>query len=243
MPYLSLMSARSNPFEPPADEEEAGSQHGPIFGPVPFVNVHQHDRIELGAKDAFTLYFAQGLVYYAGRFYGEWSVFEGPPLPDDARRLAPFDPDQAKLPEPLAPYECKLPGYFHCGVPGVIAHLENGRLRPDAKVERCDQCQRYPDDDAARQKMSELDLVWQHELHLQRYTVHLYATVRITYGELEAPSYEAAARMADELFDWDQHRNRAEFADEITEYLVDRAGDVDYSHSRRFDADFEEVRL
>lgn len=59
------------------------------------------------------------------------------------------------LPEPC---ECERPGYFCCGVPGVVAHLEGGHLAEGAVVERCDQCQRYPDDDAARQRLDELGL-------------------------------------------------------------------------------------
>src|SRR5690606_39269897 len=54
--------------------------------------------------------------------------------------------------------ECEAPGHFYCGVPGILAHLENGRLAAGSKVERCDICQRYPTDDAARQKLSELGL-------------------------------------------------------------------------------------
>jgi hypothetical protein len=54
--------------------------------------------------------------------------------------------------------ECELPGYFCSGVPGIIAHCENGRLAPGATVERCDLCQRYPSDEAARQKLVELGL-------------------------------------------------------------------------------------
>ncbi len=243
MPYLSLLSPQSNPYEPPSADEEHETQEGPIFGPLPFVHVHRQTGIQLGADDSFQLSFVKGLVYYGGRFYGGWSVLDGPLLPEDARRLVPFDPDQAELPMPLVPCECELPGYFHCGVPGILAHLEIGRLPPDAKVERCQLCQRYADDDAAMRKLNDLGLVWQHEQHLERYMVHMYATVRVTFGELQAVSPQAAARAAEELFDWDQQRDRADFADEITEYLVDLAGDLGYSRSRRLNADFEEIAI
>ncbi len=54
---------------------------------------------------------------------------------------------------------CELPGYFCSGVPGILAHIENGRLAAGAEVERCDQCQRYPSDEAARERLRELGFV------------------------------------------------------------------------------------
>ena len=54
------------------------------------------------------------------------------------------------------PCECEKSGYFCSGVPGILAHVENGRLAPGAKVERCDLCRRYASDEAALQKMREL---------------------------------------------------------------------------------------
>ncbi|QDU42885.1 Flagellin N-methylase [Symmachiella dynata] len=65
--------------------------------------------------------------------------------------------------EPLLPLseqgelcECEKPGHFHSGVPGILAHVENGKIAADAKVERCDLCARYPTDEAAREKLIEL---------------------------------------------------------------------------------------
>ena len=54
--------------------------------------------------------------------------------------------------------ECELPGYFCSGVPGILAHLENGRLEPEGQVERCDVCLRYESDAAALKKLRELGL-------------------------------------------------------------------------------------
>jgi len=54
------------------------------------------------------------------------------------------------------PCECEKPGRFCSGVPGILAHMENGRLALGAKVERCDVCQRYPTDEAALKKLREL---------------------------------------------------------------------------------------
>ena len=54
--------------------------------------------------------------------------------------------------------DCQLPGYFCSGVPGILAHMENGRLAPGAQVQRCDQCQRYPSDQAALERLGELGI-------------------------------------------------------------------------------------
>lgn len=55
--------------------------------------------------------------------------------------------------------ECELPGFFCCGIPGILAHLERGRVAQGAKVERCDQCQRYESDEVAQQKLIELGIL------------------------------------------------------------------------------------
>jgi hypothetical protein len=55
--------------------------------------------------------------------------------------------------------DCELPGFFCCGVPGILAHLKGRRVAPGAKVERCDQCQRYESDEAARHKLIELGIL------------------------------------------------------------------------------------
>jgi hypothetical protein len=52
--------------------------------------------------------------------------------------------------------DCQLPGFFCSGIPGIVAHVENGRLSATAKVERCDACLRYPSDEAALKKLREL---------------------------------------------------------------------------------------
>jgi hypothetical protein len=52
--------------------------------------------------------------------------------------------------------DCEKPGFFCSGVPGILAHMENGCLAAGTKVERCDQCQRYPTDEAALAKLQEL---------------------------------------------------------------------------------------
>ena len=54
--------------------------------------------------------------------------------------------------------ECESPGYFHSGVLGILAHMENGHLAEGAKAERCDLCKRYPSDEAAREQLRALGL-------------------------------------------------------------------------------------
>jgi hypothetical protein len=55
--------------------------------------------------------------------------------------------------------ECEEPGCFYSGVPGILARVENGKLVPGTKVERCDLCQRYSSDEAALEKLRELGYV------------------------------------------------------------------------------------
>ena len=52
-------------------------------------------------------------------------------------------------PRTREPCDCELPGYFHTGVPGILAAMEDGRVAPQAIVERCDQCCRFETDVAA----------------------------------------------------------------------------------------------
>ncbi len=58
------------------------------------------------------------------------------------------------------PCDCEQPdGYFYSGIPGILAHLEGGKLTHGGTVERCDQCERYPSDVVARAKLVELGLI------------------------------------------------------------------------------------
>ncbi len=79
--------------------------------------------------------------------------------PDEAGE--PEEPDEADNTENPAPHnrytcECEQPGCFCCGIPGILAHLENGRLAEGAKVERCGLCCRYPSDAAALERLREV---------------------------------------------------------------------------------------
>jgi len=63
----------------------------------------------------------------------------------------------ASKPEPES-CECQMPGEFCCGVPGILAKVENCRVVAGAEVQRCDQCDRYPSDQAAYEKLVELGM-------------------------------------------------------------------------------------
>ena len=87
--------------------------------------------------------------------------------PSEIRELYPQFADAAPLPtqeidalcerlniadDPAADSEvcdCEAPGFFHAGVPGILAHLQDGRVAPGALIERCDLCQRFPSDEQA----------------------------------------------------------------------------------------------
>lgn len=56
------------------------------------------------------------------------------------------------------PCDCEAPGPFWSGVPGILARVVHGRIDPTS-VERCDACERYPSDDAARERLRELKLL------------------------------------------------------------------------------------
>jgi hypothetical protein len=159
------------------------------------------------------------------------------------------DPDPAaELLEEEARCDCELSGDFCCGVPGVLAYLEYGRVPPDCQVERCDACERFASDAAAVARLRELGLFaigdprsLEPDERLQTYTVHCYAIVRVKLPGIPAGTPREAACRASDLFDWDRHHADAEFADEISEYLVDIDGDEDFSGSKRFDGNLNPV--
>ena len=137
--------------------------------------------------------------------------------------------------------ECELPGPFHTGEPGVLAAMERGRLAPDAVVERCDQCRRFPTDAAAHARLCEMGLADPATASGPSFTVHFYAVVCVKFPGVVAEDARAAARQVRERFDWDTHQDQAEYADEILELLVDVDGDPDARRSHRFSADLTEI--
>jgi hypothetical protein len=76
------------------------------------------------------------------------------PMPVEPRSESFAEEDESE------PCECEAPDQpFYCGVPGILAHVENGRVVPDTRVERCDACERFASDDAAREKLRELGML------------------------------------------------------------------------------------
>jgi len=67
-----------------------------------------------------------------------------------------------------------------------------------------------------------------------RYNVHIFAVVRVSVPGIEADSQEDACRKAVEDTDLYEAVKWAdtEYAEDITEYLVDVEGDTEYQHSR-----------
>lgn len=137
--------------------------------------------------------------------------------------------------------ECELPGPFHAGEPGVLAAMESGRLAPNAVVERCDQCRRYPTDAAAHARLCELGLADHAVASGPTFTVHCYAVVRVKFPGVVAEDARAAAQQVRDRFEWDTHHDQAEYADEIRELLVDVDGDPDARRSCRFSAELDEI--
>jgi hypothetical protein len=70
-----------------------------------------------------------------------------------------------------------------------------------------------------------------------KYRVHVYLTVRVPFDDIEAESQEAAIEAARKLVDDYSFRLKdAEYADEITNFLVDEDGDEEYERSQSYDA-------
>ena len=73
--------------------------------------------------------------------------------------VATNDASHHRTPPDAEPCDCEDPGgAFYSGVPGILAAVRNGRLIEGAAVERCDQCRRYPRDEAARAKLVDLGI-------------------------------------------------------------------------------------
>ena len=186
MPYLKLLNGD-------ADD-------GPIFGPLRCVEVHLHQGIRLGAPAEHVLPIVDGCVCYDDRAYNEWTVFDWPLTGDEAGRLVEFEPARAGSLQQAAPCDCEQPGDFYCGVPGILAHVEEGRVAADFDVERCDQCRRYPSDASARQVLRSQGLLDEHEPG-QTYAVQGNVTLRFKLTQVRAASHVGAARHARQLFD------------------------------------------
>jgi len=69
----------------------------------------------------------------------------------------------------------------------------------------------------------------------KEHDVHIFAVVRIKIPRVKANSaLEAIPKALEEAGDLDQVLSRAEYADEISHYLVDESDDSEHQHSTWF---------
>ena len=69
--------------------------------------------------------------------------------------------ERLNIPDPVEGDElcdCEAPGFFCAGGPGILAHLQEGRVAPGALVERCDMCRRFASDEEAIARLRELGI-------------------------------------------------------------------------------------
>jgi len=82
---------------------------------------------------------------------------------------------------------------------------------------------------------------------VRRHFVHVYTTIRIKVA-VDAEDHRAAMQAADAVVFADRHAVElspfhtavidADYAEEVTEYLVDEADDPDFARSRNYGPDF-----
>ncbi|EQB11325.1 hypothetical protein [Sphingobium lactosutens] len=87
---------------------------------------------------------------------------------------------------------------------------------------------------------------------VRRHFVHVYTTIRIKVA-VDAENHRAAMQAADAVVFGHGHAVRlspvhtavigADYAEEVTEYLVDEADDPDFKRSRNYGPDFTPSRI
>lgn len=93
MVYLELFHGRKAVDE---DMSDWGAQ-GPVLGPFPFLQTTYGDSLKFGKSTMLTL--VQGLIFYAGTWYGDWSVISQDTVmqQDNLKcRVELFDPAKAE---------------------------------------------------------------------------------------------------------------------------------------------------
>ncbi len=99
--YLELFHGRADPLQ---DMGDWGTP-GPVFGPFEGVHTTYAEDIKLviAGDNCGTLRVIDGLIYYAGRYYGDWAVMGADQLTPDLRvRHQVFDQAQAVPPMMVA---------------------------------------------------------------------------------------------------------------------------------------------
>ena len=95
--YLELFHGRADPTQNMGD----WGDQGPVFGPFEGVHTTYAEDIKLviAGDNCGALAVVDDLVYYAGRYYGDWTVMGADQLTADLRmRLQAFDQAQAVPP-------------------------------------------------------------------------------------------------------------------------------------------------
>lgn len=97
--YLQLFHGRTNPDQQMDDWGSAG----PVIGPLNYVHTTYATNVQFGfadeSKSAGWLTIIDGLIYYDGVFYGDWSTFAQELDEEHRARLIEFDQAKAKTPE------------------------------------------------------------------------------------------------------------------------------------------------
>lgn len=99
MVYLELFHGRKTPTEQLDDWGELG----PVFGPFPFVHTTYACEIKLGEQaHVLPILLPEGMTYYDGMYYGDWSVCSAQIFADNPNlqaRLRAFEAAKACLPQ------------------------------------------------------------------------------------------------------------------------------------------------
>jgi hypothetical protein len=130
--------------------------------------------------------------------------------------------------------DCEQEGFFRSGVPGILAHMRDGRLASGAKVERCDACQRYATDQAAYDQLVALGLVvdWPVKKYKVELTCKAYQEATVT---VEAADEDEARQKAMEKIDDLEWSTFDTDGAEVTgvEEVVEEAQPVEVTKSER----------
>lgn len=148
--YLYLFHGRKTTTE----DVEGWGEEGPTFGPLKYAHTTYANRIHLhgeNGEEMGDLHIVEdGLVYYDGMYYGDWSVccLSEDELNQNERlgrpfAIVPFDEAKA-IPESVCD-ACKGRGWLV---------IENGDTQ-SMEVQRCDMCGCYDSDDTARAAVAE----------------------------------------------------------------------------------------
>lgn len=94
MPFLRLFHGRASPDE----QLDGWGIEGPIFGPYSFFHTTYGVEIKFDEDNEHVLNIVDGLIFYGGMYYGDWSVFDGPPCESEKEFVVDFAPDLAATP-------------------------------------------------------------------------------------------------------------------------------------------------